>query len=211
MASDKDEVQLRFADDVKDHRLRVAHDSGLHRHLEFRRPGTIVMWFDVVTWPGGLLIDGDMGTFAFRSRGDMLAFFRREPQQRPVDAYYWTQKLSAMDRDGTHEYDADRFRAAVTDDLNQYLEDEPDDPDLRAAVNREVLAYADDGEYAAIGAAMNFTYKGKQVFPDFYEHRLQEPTYQYLWCLHAIPWAVSRYDEHAAALAPAPAVTRETA
>lgn len=210
MASRKNDVQRRFQEDVKDHRLEVVLDAGLHRHLKFRRPGTIVMWFDIVTWPGGLLIDGDMGTFAFRSRGDMLAFFRREAQQRPVDAYYWGQKLIAMDRDGTHEYDADAFRAAVHDDLNQYLEDEPDDPDLRAAVEREVLACADDGEHGAISAAMDFAYKGKQVFPDFYEHRLQEPTYQYLWCLRAIPWAVAAYDRHATApeaVEPAPAST----
>jgi len=68
----------RFKRDTKDHEMTVLHEDGLYRHLRFRKPagGYSEYWFDLVTWPGVLVIRGDMETFAFSRTEDMLAFFR---------------------------------------------------------------------------------------------------------------------------------------
>lgn len=46
-----------FLTDVDAHTLTIALDSGVHRHLKFRKPGDSNHWFDIVTWPGSLAIN----------------------------------------------------------------------------------------------------------------------------------------------------------
>lgn len=193
MSKASGDIQAIFLDDVKDHTMEVVLNHELYRHLRFRGK-TRAYWFDIITWPGCLCINGDMGCFAFSRLTDMFEFFRSD--KRP-NVSYWTQKVVAEDKydGGTHEYCPAMFRSSVTLDLQLYLEDEPDDPELRRLVERDVLSRADDGKREAVEAAMEFTYKGKQIFPDFYEHKLERPATQYLWCLWAILWAIETYDK----------------
>src|ERR1035438_10338294 len=65
-----------FLADVAEHAMAVMQDNGVYRHLRFRKPGSSNMWFDLITWPGSLVISGDMGTWAFSRVEDMFAFFR---------------------------------------------------------------------------------------------------------------------------------------
>lgn len=195
MAMNDQEMQKRFLKDIKDHTMEVVVDQGVHRHLRVRNPGKgWSYWFNIVTWPGSLCINGDMGTFVFSRTEDMFEFFRGD---KKPNVGYWTEKVVAEDRSGrgTHEYCPDAFREAVLYDLNAYLEGEPDDPELRRRVKSDVLSCADDGRQEAVGAAMGFSYKGRYIFQDFYEHNVERPTTQYLWCLWAIIWAIETYDK----------------
>jgi hypothetical protein len=69
-------TQEQFLKEVSTHQFTVLHESGLYRHLRFKRPGTGIMHFDIVTWPGYLAYSGDMGCFVFQRLDDMLEFFK---------------------------------------------------------------------------------------------------------------------------------------
>lgn len=85
--------KTRFADDTSAHRMTVLLDQGLYRHLRFAAPANSFSWFEIITVPGLLTINGDMGTFTFARERDMLPLFRRADGS--INDYYWTEKLHA--------------------------------------------------------------------------------------------------------------------
>lgn len=183
--------EQRFLNEVANHEMTVLIDNGTHRHIRFRRPGTSCMGFDLVTWPGYLAVSGDMGDFMFTRLPDMFEFFR-DPQfnvGQPlhINPQYWAQKCRAGK---TEEYSADRFKEAIS-----YRLDEMEaSPELRQEVEENVLPAGHDGEYAAHLAARDFEHDGRQVFPDFWEWRLREHTYHFIWICYAIAWGIRHYD-----------------
>jgi hypothetical protein len=72
-----------FEQSVVTHKMIVHRNEGLYRHLEFRREdGSGSDWFEVVTWPFGMVVRGWPGTYVFSRVEDMFAFFRdREDDQ----------------------------------------------------------------------------------------------------------------------------------
>lgn len=89
------DVARMFAGDVAGHRLIVALDQGLHRHLIFEsRAHSWNNRFELITVPGSLTITGDRGSYTFRRLRDMFQFFRCNPY-RPhrINAGYWAEKL----------------------------------------------------------------------------------------------------------------------
>jgi len=98
-------TEASFLKDVATHEMQLLRDDGVYRHLRFKRPGTVCMYFDLITWPGFLCYTGDMGTFVFTRLRDMFEFFRtdREYAQRRGDRQlfvnhgYWSEKLVAVD------------------------------------------------------------------------------------------------------------------
>lgn len=40
-----------FDRDIAQHQMEVIRDDGVNRHLRFKRPGTMCMHFDLLTWP----------------------------------------------------------------------------------------------------------------------------------------------------------------
>ena len=69
-------TEARFLGDVDWHVMTVLRDDGVHRHIRLKRPDSGSYWFDLITWPGTLCIDGDCGTYVFRRLEDMFQFFR---------------------------------------------------------------------------------------------------------------------------------------
>ncbi len=201
------EVERRFPKETEEHAAHVQLDNGLFRHIECRRPGTYSYGFNITTWPGYLAITGDMGSFVFCRLADMFEFFRSD--SRRINAGYWREKLVASDRMGALVFDPDKFRAAIVDRYRQWKDSYGDDYDaeqrreLRERVRDEVLSRADDGEHAALMAAYEFDHDRKQFFPDFGETNCNEYTYQFLWCCHAIVWAIAQYDAAKAVEVPA--------
>jgi hypothetical protein len=241
----------QFARDVATHELAVLRDAGVYRHLRFQRvtegtDGTrsrsSLYWFDIVTWPGCLVINGDMDSYLFgASETDMLTLFRgRQP-----DPSYWTQKIRAGKE--TKRYSEDLLRQAVA----EYAEEQCDGlPGLPEAIDEEILNRdeigCEDGArrlltefefgttytakcscgtvlegirrddrdrwetghcaMAPIGSGthkVTFQRAAGFRFSDSWEWDLCDWTHQYLWCCHAIPWAIQQYDEHRAAAAAA--------
>ncbi len=178
-----------FLSDVAEHEIVVLNDDGLHRHLRFKQPGTILMHFDLVTYPGYLCYSGDMGCFVFSRVQDMFTFFRK-PKGWTIDFNYWAEKLRAQDiPDGTKVYSPRRF----VESIHSYLDDIEASDELREIVESDVESYSED-EYTARQAASEFRWEGKNVFQDFYEYDFRVFTFRFIWACYAIVWGIQQYD-----------------
>lgn len=192
-------TEQQFLKDTAEHQMTILQDEGTSRHIRFRKPGTICMGFDMITWPGYLCYTGDMGTYVFSRSPDMLEFFRTSGHCRPengetlpINFGYWAEKLQAVDKQsGLTEYSPEKFRETIL----EILEEKGASGELRQAVKDDVLCAADDGHQAAYEAASCFRFEGRHVFPDFWEHSLSVYTVRFLWCCYALAWGIQKYDQ----------------
>lgn len=192
-----EKVLDRFTRDTANHAMTVLRIDGLYRHVRFANPRSSVYWFELVTWPGSLCITGDVGSYVFRRVEDMFNFFRDDRKGSRINPGYWKQKLQAADKDGYEKFCPHVFRAAVKDDFDCHFQDS-DDAALKAETWKEIeyeifSALEEGGEHAACTAIHEFDFKGF-AFEDFFEHRIVDYTWTYLWCLHAIVWGIERFD-----------------
>lgn len=204
----------QFLKDAKNHAMTVIRDDGVHRHLRFRKapPAGSEYWFDLITWPGSLCIDGDMGTYVFRRLDDMFEFFRtdRECLERRgcklgINPPYWGEKLQATANHGGHkEFSQELFKEAVKREFDAWVESEEPSDEVKAALWEEledrVLSCASDGHIRAVDAAIAFEPDDDEVafeMRDFWDRRLEDYTFHFIWCCYAIAWGVKTYDEAA--------------
>lgn len=193
------EIKDNFLKDVSRHEMSVLMDNDLYRHIRFKRPDSIIYYFDIITWPGKLCITGDMGTYVFARIPDMFEFFRSPRRDvSDVNLPYWAEKIQAADRSGVKKFSSQKFRQAIEEciqdmDILTDLELGDDVEGLRQRVEDEVLS-CNENEYEAVQAAMDFTYNGTQPFQDFWDVSIKEYTYSYTWCCYAIVWGIMQYD-----------------
>jgi len=190
-----------FIDDVKDHRIKIVNDDGLNRHLYFGAKNSINHWFELITAKGMLIINGDMGSYAFRRLDDMFNFFRRPDGS--IDASYWHEKMVA---DSTYEpakkFSHDALMAYARDAFVDGCKDDLIPIDSRRTfwktIKKEILNA--ENEYDAHEKLHRFEYKfgydcDTFTFYDTWEWDLTEFSYHFLWCLHAIVWGINQYDK----------------
>lgn len=185
----------------------MLRNDGLYRHLRFARPGTICMHFDILTWPGHLCYTGDMGTYVFQRRADMLQFFRRGESRRDreprdaIDLRYWAEKLQAHDsQDPAFAFSDEQFREDVRDYVDQATSDDEDWPAerraaLTAAIDEDLLDGVED-EHSAWCALRDFAFSdehGQFQFIDW-ERNCKRPTHRFQWCCLALDWAIGVFD-----------------
>lgn len=211
-------VAKEFAEDTAAHRLTVRLDQGLFRHLHFGRPdrSASAYWFTLTTFPGALVVDGDMGTWVFRRERDMFGFFRSD--HGGINPGYWAEKLTAMPEGGYAEISQDLVKALIWRTALQGLRYArslgADWNDVREAIAefKRLRARCEDSD--PIGAMYEFTSDVPLIhrptthsitFPEPWDHTLHQYRHGYLWVLYAIVWGIRQYDEHRAAQAPAPA------
>lgn len=202
--------QEQFFKDVSSHKMNVIRDDGIHRHIRFKRPESSTYWFEIVTYPGALVIDGDMGTYVFKRLDDMFEFFRtdREYLERngielAINPGYWGEKLASVSvyGEGFKAFNEDMFREAVKSRFDAWVESEEPSEETKAELWDElddrVLYVAEEGIHEAVKAAMDFEPDDSEVLfdmRDFFEHRLEDFTFHYIWNCYAIAWAVKQYD-----------------
>lgn len=181
----------QFLKDVVNHKLTIKADNELYRHLYFRQPGNSNMWFELVTWPGGLTIHGDMGTWSFSRVPDMFTFFRET--ELKINASYWTEKIDAESRFGgpSQTFVPEVYKANVLSHLDGYGFRFGKKSKIIAELDTEV--FNEEDETTARRAFAEFEHGGF-TFSDPWEINGQGYTYHYLWCLHAIVWGIQQYD-----------------
>lgn len=94
--NNEDQARRSFAEETAEHVMTVLHDDGPYRHLRFRKPGTAIFGFDVVTWPGHIAISGDMGDTTMARIDDMISFVAK-PGSDQISFGYWVEKIVAND------------------------------------------------------------------------------------------------------------------
>lgn len=203
--------KTKFLRYVRDHRIEVLHDQGVHRCIRFAKPGSNIHSFTLTTWPGHLCISGDMNTYVFARLYDMFKFFRSEdsPHWR-INPDYWSEKLQAEtcshDEYRGHVYSPSAYREAViyrvVDHMRSELSSEPKKRrELINAIRDDLLDYAEDtSRDKVIQRTIDFKMHGLS-FEDFWEHRLTEPSHHFLWACCAITWGIEYYDAEKARLA----------
>ncbi len=195
----------RFLRDVRDHRMTIELDQGVHRSVLFKRPGSSHYHYRLNTWPGHLSISGDCCSYTFALMRDMFDFFRYAGPDYERDDYvnisYWSGKLRAADKNGCIEvFDEDAYRTAIKTELDMYIEQFDDD--ARAIIDRDVeiesLLEPSDTLEASVEKAMRWQcpISGEKPFSDFYDYRLTKTSYHLIWCMRAIQWGIKRYDLH---------------
>lgn len=207
-------TEQRFLADAAQHEMTIIRDDGVHRHIQFKKPGTSSYRFDLITWPGYLCYTGDMGAYVFTRLHDMFEFFRtdrdymrrRDGNTLAINPGYWGQKLEAVDKcDGFKEFSEDKFERAVMAYLTTWIRDNRDDTDkderreLWDAVMSDVLGADNDNDGSRKqAAAHDFTYRVNQgidfEFVDFWEHDLTDYSFRFMWCCYALAWGVQKYD-----------------
>lgn len=213
-------TEERFLKDAARHAMTVLRDDGVHRHIRFRQPETNAYWFDLITWPGTLCIDGDMGTYVFRRLEDMFQFFRtdreyltRREKQLAINPSYWSEKLQAPAPRDAEEYSAESFRQHVKQAFDNWVESsQPEDEysteaerdefndskdALWIALTDDVLRCADDGDVRSYDAARDFKCAEAPGFSmeDCWEWNCREYKFHFIWCCYAIAWGVKTYDD----------------
>lgn len=198
------EVGEQFERDIAEHQLTVMHDDGLYRHVRLAKPDRNTYWFDLVTWPGNLVIKGDMGSFTFSRLPDMFEFFRRPGGWKVHDTInpgYWSEKTPH--RTVTVNYSEDKFRQIVAEHVAEH---EADFPGLTKAVEDEIfdpyladITYEDGARRALDGFVFDLgagVVGGLEFrFTDTWEWSFKDWDYHYLWCCNAIQWGIDQYDK----------------
>lgn len=208
-----------FLRDVSNHVMTIARDDAEFRHLQFRSPGSSSYSFNITTFPGYLVMTGDMGAWTFSRLRDMFEFFRKRPDDREplyINRSYWAEKLVASDCNGrfvcgAEEYDSEAFKAEIyrravamcrkAKDQGVSREDREDLidqlKDVRDAADDQSLAFNAAGAFEFHDPALRRPLR----LDDFWEVPCKKWRYSYTWACYAIVWAIQRYDEAKAAQA----------
>lgn len=210
MKANREQARGFFARDVAEHQMQVLRDDGLYRHLRFRRPDSFAYYFDLITYPGGLLFRGDMGAYAFERLDDMFEFFRTDAGRGDgINPGYWAEKLVAIDRSGLKEFDEDAFRSRVMWDLIQWMRYNRDrtTKEERRELWDHVVWEVIDAEEDVDGARKKIALHDFQhqvnsrlqfEFHDCWEWSFDDYRFHFYWACYAIAWAVKQYDQHKA-------------
>lgn len=211
-------TEAHFLKDTAEHVMEVLRDDGLYRHIRFRKPGTMSMHFDLVTWPGHLAYSGDMGCYVFTRLADMFEFFRTDRRHKDVEGLainpsYWSEKLVAVsgsrESGSAKEFDEDKFKRTINElrvgwireAAREHTLDKEERRELWEAVDMDVLSNLYDGGDSAIRAAYEFSWTGSWTtarwdFTDcVIEGNFTSYTFCFIWCCYALAWGIKTYDE----------------
>jgi hypothetical protein len=208
----REPIAERFARDIATHQMEILHESGIYRHVRFKRPETSCMWFSLTTTPGRLVYAGDMGCFVFERLPDMFEFFRPRSGHELPNLGYWHQKLVAVDRDGgSMEHNVDQFR----ENLESYDTDELTDEQKQTVsdfIDDVCSKFEDEGPAVAYSAVNDFELEDapkycRDFFSDFFDRNDRVFTLRFEWACHAIQWGIRQYDLAKAASCSEPVAT----
>lgn len=178
---------------VRDHRMTIEMDNGVHRSIFFGKPRTFADHFRLVTYPGGLLITGDCGSYSFERTRDMFEFFRDGRMTNRINPSYWHEKMQSECRHHrAKEFSSDLFEQAVREEIKTWETTIGDAEKIAEEVELEVLC-----EPSSQGEAMQLIHQfestGGHQFNDFYPD-CNEWSWAFIWNLYAIVWGIKQYD-----------------
>ena len=176
-----DRAEQAFTRSTEGFTMDVRLDAGADRRLHFESG---LDWWDLHTFPGGLMVRGGHGTFVFANGADVFESLRFTG----ADPAYWAEKMSAG---VARSWSEDRFRAwlaeeadtlGVLDQARELILDSDDEYDL---------AYEDAARWA-----LATTYDELSIdFPAPDEADLRDWDFHYLWTLHAVRAGIRAWDQ----------------
>lgn len=190
------DIAARFAGDTAKHQMTVLHDDGLYRHLRFAPESNSLDWWDLITWPYNLIVNGSHDSFHFCRFGpdtrDMFVLFRDSRAGGSINPEYWEEKLRAGKAKGWSEA---KFRSFVAEEAAAL---EVRYPGTVKAVGKQILNSDEHStEYAETArfACAQFHHGDVTLrFPDEWDLSFEEFDWRYLWQCHAVVDGIRRYD-----------------
>lgn len=204
-------IKERFLEDIKNHKLNIILDMEGYRHISCTSPNTYAYGFEIITYPGGLLIRGDMGTCVFERTKDMFSFFRtgidKETNDIRINPGYWSEKVQAESRfgDGIKEFDEKSLKTHLKSYWETFFEDDLDSEQAKEvweAIEFDIIGALEDygSEDIVMSKVYDFgltkKYDGVDFqFEDAFEWDIKKYTHHFLWLLYAIVWTIREYDK----------------
>ena len=182
---------------TKHHDMYIFQDDGLYKHLRFKSPETSIGQFDIITWPGYLVIVGDIGSgYVFTADLNMIEWFRYGSGQ--IDPYYWMGKLSSTINVLT-DFSINKFKKY----LNRQAEDLAEELGLDIAeVQGQIMQEFENtyiiDERDAYDFVGGLTYNGYSLdyAPEEAVEGWMDFRASYLVACHAIAWAARMYHKY---------------
>lgn len=210
----KTPTEERFLYDVKNHKLEILLDNGIYRHLRLSKPNECHQYYEIITFPEGLLIRGDMGCYEFERNEDMFMFFRidedrcHNDEKLPINDGYWAEKIKAScRRNGYCQFDIDIVEEQMQEDIQEYIASLADDGvhyseeqlhDLEVELTELVNSIECENDlYREINSCHfhSINKDADEIFNAEEGYSCKEYSYNYIWCLYAIVYAIKLYDE----------------
>ena len=203
----EENVQNRFAEETKTHQMKVELDQGVYRSILFRNLDSLDYHYRLTTFPGHLVISGDMGTFVFSRLYDMFEFFGEDGH---IDLRYWSEKIEDG-RERAKEFSFNEFKKVALDwfDQERYfynqefdcydhdITDEDWDKDREDLILKLDWMILDNCPVGALGALREYETPRKSIsFEDVYESDCQVYTYHFQWLCLAIRESIKQYREY---------------
>jgi hypothetical protein len=203
MFVNKSDIKNIFIDNTKNHEMNVLLNNGLYRHIRFKDPETIDYYFDLVTWPGHLVICGDIGTYHFSRARDMFEFFRDGERdfnhKHVIEECYWSGKLQGVPRNAYREFSFDLFSEIVNDNFNEYVKNNELDFDQKVKLgeeNKEILSKDIVDEHEAYMILNEFSSDCTDfTFRDLWDYDFTNYKFNYILCCYAIVWGIIKYNQ----------------
>ncbi|CAM3094884.1 hypothetical protein PANO111632_02800 [Paracoccus nototheniae] len=177
---------------IREHRMTIEMDDGVHRSIFFGKPGSSNCHYRLVTYPGGLLIAGDCGSYSFERARDMFEFFRDPHMTNAINPSYWHEKMQAECKRGSQEFSDARFEEAVREEISKWEVTLGSADKIVQEVEAEVLCEP-SSQNDAMHLIHNFESSEGHSFDDFYPNCL-EWSWSFRWNLFAIVWGIKQYD-----------------
>lgn len=169
----------------RDYKMKILHDEGVFRTLQFTHGDSTASHFLITTWPGHLCISGDMGAFVFSRTQDMITFFSGDG----VNPQYWAEKVQAESRfgKGIASFSLDSFIEQMNEEKKQLLLDGASEDDV--ADSFSMLSFVED-EYSAVNFFRDFSLEGFELD---WETSHDEYNFHHLFACYAINYACNLY------------------
>nr|WP_111299390.1 hypothetical protein [Paracoccus saliphilus] len=178
---------------IREHRMTIEMDQGVHRSIFFGKPGSSAYHFRLVTYPGGLLITGDCGTYSFERLRDMFEFFRDDRMVNRINPSYWHGKMeSECKRSPAQTFSAQNFEEAVRQEVDLWETTVGAAGKIIEEVEDQVLR-SPESQDEAMRLIHEFESSEGHQFQDFYPC-CNEWSWPFKWNLYAIVWGIKQYD-----------------
>lgn len=188
-----------FLEDVKNHNMKIIHEDGLYRHIEFRNTnGSSNQSFAIMTWPYFLCIHGDMGDYVFTGPKDMFELFYTN-DLIDYDSFAG-KRFVCGGREGVTEFSRDEIKKFFKSEAIQYAR-EIENPAKRAEFYREAIEEIEDQLLRspnledAVEDLIYWEYGSDLPFCSYFDvDCMKVPTHHFAWCCNAVVWAVEWYN-----------------
>ena len=161
-----------------DHKITDNHRDGVYRHFRCNKPNTMVYQFSITTFPGRLVVTGDIGTLVVER---MLDMFEWVPSAVD-DISYFAEKVPR--EIATMEYDPEMAMQFISEQcVTEGTESK------RAETASKLEDYIEDKGWFMTELHESGLVDGCD-FP-----RLDNWTPSYLWCREAVRWFFRNYKD----------------